>query len=98
MFKKILVGVLSVMSMVTLASCAQEEASAVQSVSLSSKESMSFSTYLGTSFLAAGTNQTVSTKEVRLRSFTQSDTLTLESELDEVNEYFDKLKVFMDQG
>ncbi|WP_052591358.1 hypothetical protein [Paracholeplasma brassicae] len=98
MFKKLLVGVLSVMSMVTLASCAQEEASVVQSVSLSSKESMSFSTYLGTSFLAAGTNQTVSTKEVRLRSFTQSDTLTLESELDEVNEYFDKLKVFMDQG
>lgn len=98
MFKKLLVGVIGALSILTLASCAQEQTNEVQSVSLSSKESMSFSTYLGTSFLAAGMNQTVSTKEVRLSRWTQSDALTLESEIDEVNEYFDKLKVFMDHG
>lgn len=97
MFKKFFVGALSVMSIFGLAACSNETQK-VEAMTLSSKESMSLSTYLGASFLQTSSVETVSTRDVRLRRWAESNTLTLESELEEVNAYFDKLKVFMDQG
>ncbi|ERJ11204.1 hypothetical protein [Haloplasma contractile] len=80
-------------------------------VSLTSKQSLAFSTYLASGFLTGASNDTNQNMSVDTYHITgiqylsntteetvNDPTLEIDTELDEVNLYFNKLKVFMDKG
>lgn len=80
-----------------------ENDSTNQTVSLSSDQSLALSAYLASGLMPSTTNEvnlgTLNENQYKMSLLsTNNEALQIESELDEVNIYFDKLKVFMDEG
>lgn len=94
-----------ILSFGLLVGCTTSENTPInQTVSLSSDQSLVLSTYLASGLMPSSTNDTTNLSAVYESQYkmsllsTNENTLEIESELDEVNIYFDKLKVFMDEG
>ncbi|ERJ13191.1 hypothetical protein [Haloplasma contractile] len=87
----------------------QHEGDSTQASELNSDQSLAFSTYLASGFLSGTSDDSVQnmsytsrTNGIRFLTTTDDqttdDSFQIDTELDEVNIYFNKLKVFMEQG
>lgn len=90
----------------TLAGCAttdqqdKQTENQTETIKLDTNSSLAFSTYLASGLLTSNnTSSTMNMSYTNLSDATsETDSLLIESELDEVNIYFNKLKVFMENG
>ncbi|ERJ12142.1 hypothetical protein [Haloplasma contractile] len=88
--------------LITLVGCSTVQESN-QTYKFSTNQSLALSTYLASGFLSSSNENTTAIRQYSnsiqfLSSSGTDENLEIESELDEVNNYFNKLKAFMDQG
>ncbi|MGD9605701.1 MAG: hypothetical protein AB7V00_06110 [Bacilli bacterium] len=91
------------LSMFVFVGCTDGQNDGTTAINLSSNNSLAISTYLASSLLPATTQTTTSVSNddsnVKIVPLTEdTPNLEIESELDTINEYFDKLKALMDGG
>jgi len=98
--KKILILTIALaLSLAVIAGCsAVDPGDTSEAVTLETDESLAFSAYLATGLIAEMTDLNLYAPAVNLDTEEAEPTLEVETELDEVNAYFNKLKVFMDNN
>lgn len=102
MLKKSLFGLVALVLLFGVASCFSSNNESPVVNKLNQSEGLSLSTYLASGFLQTGKkndNQTLaSSRNIRRSNWKTTEALEFEHELDEVNAYFNQLKVFLDNG